>query len=620
MAARTSQGHCSAIFGTQRLECDIVARYYPLGCCEIPPAACNIEDRSRVMHTPGAETHCSKHFELLHAKAAIYKRFWVNEPRTQTSRTAPEAEEAEANESADLREQTISEIGKAQHWYTDAGPIQKWRLGGEKGPALILMILIGCGAVGCAVLELIPLCRLLPALGALVIIEPGPVAGLPVLRGLTYRHIRVALTQANLAAILDPLLARATPKVVFDCSVNVDALAVMARCHAAGSLYLNCSQEDWETEAPEVIDPRPAALLKRALCSRIWAARAAFASGPTMLADEGMNPGIVSLFALRGLEDMAKAAKDAASVADMQAGRYAAAAERLGVRAIHITERDTQTLRRPRPRGEFWNTWSSIGLAAEALDPIQMGRGTHEAPPTAGAVDVRNMRLVPQRGMDAAAWSYSPARRGPGRRYAGYLISHGEANTLSAALSRPGYRPSVYFVYQPCLFGRASLAELRTNGYRPPTGAAAHVATLPELRSGYDAVGALIWSDRHPAWWSGTVLDNRDMAPLGFKYSGPTTVQVAIALVAALKWMLAHPAAGLITPEDLPYAEILRDCEPYLGRVLSGPVPVARPSSLRLEAFLLAPVGRIAAQPIAARRPKNKTPRKKRQPSARSRS
>jgi homospermidine synthase len=490
------------------------------------------------------------------------------------------------------------------------------------------MILIGCGGVGSAVLELLPICRLLPPGFAsdLTIIEPRAIAGLPVLRHYKYRHVKAALTPANLSTVLGGLLAHGS--FVFDCSVNVDALAVMGLCHRRGCLYINCSVEDWLVPDQGHIDPRPAALLARSLCSRIWHAKELYGRGPTMLADEGMNPGIVSSFALRGLEDMARAAGDRAAVEAMRAGQYARAAESLGVRAIHITERDTQTLRRPRPAGRFWNSWSAVGLVAEALDPVQLGRGTHEGGPLPGDLEVRNMRIVPARGMDVRAWSYSPARRGRGGAYTGMLIPHGEANTLSAALSGPRYRPSVYFVYQPAPFARASLAELRRAGYAPPPDARTHVATLPELRAGYDAVGALLWSDKHPPWWSGTVLDHADMAPLGLAYSGPTTIQVAIALLAAAKWMLAHPDRGFITPEDLPYAQILRDCEPYLGRVLSGPAPVGRrPAPYRLENFLgLAPrksarIGRRGrpAQRPTARRALSRKPASARKPVVRRR-
>jgi len=454
------------------------------------------------------------------------------------------------------------------------------------------MILIGCGGVGSAVLELIPICKLLPKnfTNELTIIEPREISHLTFLHKYKYKHIQIEIIKENIDNILNSILKK--NDVIFDCSVNVDALAIMAIAHKIGALYINCSMEDWETPDAGHINSKPKALLHRSLCYRIWQAHTIFSTGPTMLADQGMNPGIISLFALRGMEDMARAVNNGEAIQAMQNGDYAKASEILGIRTIHITERDTQTLKKARPVGDFCNTWSSAGLIAEALDPIQLGNGTHEikSAKSLHATDFLNMRIIPHRGMEVSAWSYSPSRTGIGGPYHGFLIPHGEANTLSTCLSSKNYRPSVYFVYQPCPFARDSLDEIRRSRYKLPKKECIKVAMpLPALKGGYDAVGALLWSDRYPAWWSGTILDCTDMAPLGIKYSGPTTIQVAIAIISAIKWMLVNPSVGFITPEDLPYSQILKDCEPYLGRIYSGFIPNSfYPYSLRLNSFTTA--------------------------------
>src|SRR5262245_63166136 len=41
---------------------------------------------------------------------------------------------------------------------------------------------------------------------------------------------------------------------------------------------------------------------------------------------------------------------------------------RLGVKGIHIAERDTQRAREPKPRNVFINTWSVEGFVSEGLD------------------------------------------------------------------------------------------------------------------------------------------------------------------------------------------------------------------------------------------------------------
>src|SRR6266446_6211019 len=50
----------------------------------------------------------------------------------------------------------------------------------------------------------------------------------------------------------------------------------------------------------------------------------------------------------------------------------------LGVKVIHIAERDTQVSRKPKKVGEFVNTWSIDGFVSEGSQPAEMGWGSHE--------------------------------------------------------------------------------------------------------------------------------------------------------------------------------------------------------------------------------------------------
>src|SRR6202012_1278922 len=57
---------------------------------------------------------------------------------------------------------------------------------------------------------------------------------------------------------------------------------------------------------------------------------------------------------------------------------WAALASELGVKVIHVAERDTQVSRIPKQPGEFVNTWSIDGFVSEGLQPAELGWGTHE--------------------------------------------------------------------------------------------------------------------------------------------------------------------------------------------------------------------------------------------------
>ena len=50
----------------------------------------------------------------------------------------------------------------------------------------------------------------------------------------------------------------------------------------------------------------------------------------------------------------------------------------LGVKGIHIAERDTQKCLKTRPSKQFWNTWSIDGFLSEGFyQASELGWGTH---------------------------------------------------------------------------------------------------------------------------------------------------------------------------------------------------------------------------------------------------
>jgi homospermidine synthase len=57
---------------------------------------------------------------------------------------------------------------------------------------------------------------------------------------------------------------------------------------------------------------------------------------------------------------------------------WARLAKKLGVKGIHIAERDTQRAKQPKPADAFVNTWSVEGFLSEGAQPAELGWGTHE--------------------------------------------------------------------------------------------------------------------------------------------------------------------------------------------------------------------------------------------------
>ena len=57
---------------------------------------------------------------------------------------------------------------------------------------------------------------------------------------------------------------------------------------------------------------------------------------------------------------------------------FARLAQKLGVRVIHCSERDTQVANRAKEVNEFVGTWSIEGLREEGTAPVEIAWGTHE--------------------------------------------------------------------------------------------------------------------------------------------------------------------------------------------------------------------------------------------------
>ena len=309
------------------------------------------------------------------------------------------------------------------------------------------LVLIGFGGVGKAFLELLTRqnTKILPERywNNLYIIEPldlgddssGPDElrlGAKILSRHHYQHRKVALTRENIDQELSVLIRG---DIVVDVSVNVDALAIMKCCHRSGCLYINTSMENWAFPNAGHIDPK--SLSKRALCSRVHAGEKMFGHrGPTMMCDHGMNPGLISHFTMKGIVDMAKHLNHDKALAYVAERKFAEAARALDIRVIHVTEFDTQVTNEPRPAGVFWNTWSSEGLVAESLDPVQIGFGTDDKSNLpAGTLAIDNVRVLPIRGMDMRNRSVTPGLDDETMGFVGFSIPHGEANTISKKLT-----------------------------------------------------------------------------------------------------------------------------------------------------------------------------------------
>ena len=169
-------------------------------------------------------------------------------------------------------------------------------------------------------------------------------------------------------------------------------------------------------------------------------------------------------------------------------------AKRLGVKVIHIAERDTQVSPVPKQVGEFVNTWSIDGFVSEGGQPAEMGWGTHEKalPP-----DGRRHTF----GCDAAIYLNRPGLLTRVRTWTpkaghfhGFLITHGEAISISDYYTvREGgqavYRPTAHYSYHPCDSAVVSVHEFAGRNWQLQD---SKRILMHEIDSGIDELGVLL--------------------------------------------------------------------------------------------------------------------------------
>jgi homospermidine synthase len=390
--------------------------------------------------------------------------------------------------------------------------------------------------------------------------------------------LRQQIAPENLAEVLGTYLQAGD--LLIDLAWNIDCCEILQWCHDHGVLYVNTSVEVWDPyDRSQFSHPTQRTLyarhegLKR--LKESWSE-----PGPTAVIEHGANPGLISHFTKQALLDIGKRVLSDKKVSGAEAERltqlladkvFNELAQLLGVKVIHGSERDTQVTDQPKQVDEFVNTWSVEGFREEGTTTAEMGWGTHEKELPQFAFEheegPRNQICLARMGMNTWVRSWVP-------HYAirGMVIRHGEAYTISDRLTvwedgKAVYRPTVHYAYCPCDAAIASLNEFR--GYDYKLQPKLRIMT-DEIVEGADILGALVMGHAYNSWWTGTKLSIEESRRIS-SHQNATTMQVAIAVVASVIWMLEHPACGLCLPEDLPHEYILGIAKPYLGKFISTP-------------------------------------------------
>ena len=445
------------------------------------------------------------------------------------------------------------------------------------------MLILGCGSVAqCTIPILLKDVNMSPAnITVMDMVDNKHLIKNEIKKGVNYVLDKV--DQDNYLTLLPKYLS--SGDFLLDLSYDVNTCALLEWCHNNNVLYVNASIDTWKDgdEKIRLTDSSPTALTLYERYKDIhklvdkWKDK----NGATAIMDHGANPGLVSHFTKQALVDMAnrlikekKITKSKITLLEnsLKKNEFAKLAQLLGVKTIHISERDSQIVNKPKEVNEFVNTWSINGFIEEGLAPAELGWGTHEKELPKNSFThksgTNHQILLATKGCRTWVRSWVPSGE-----IMGMVIRHGEAYSIPLCLTvkennKVVYRPTVHYAYCPCDGALNSLHELAMRHYIPQE---KFRILENEIISGKDELGCLLMGHEYKSWWIGSILDIETARKL-VPNQNATTVQVAAGVVAAILYAINYPNLGFCVPDDLAYDEILEYVKPYLGEFISIPV------------------------------------------------
>ena len=425
------------------------------------------------------------------------------------------------------------------------------------------LVIVGFGSIGQGVLPL--LLRHLEIAAERITIITAESRGHDVASEYGVRFIETALTRSNYRALLEPQLAEGD--FLLNVSVDVSSVALIELCQQRGALYLDTCIEPWPGG---YTDPglSPSARSNYALRESALALRGGYSRGPTAVLTHGANPGLVSHFVKQALMDLAR---DAGLTNMTPATRtdWAHLSETLGIKVIHIAERDTQVSTMPKQPGEFVNTWSIDGFVSEGSQPAELGWGTHERhfPKDGRRHDFGSGAAIYllRPGAATRVCSWTPLE-GP---YHGFLITHGESISIADYLTVTDRgavrcRPTCHYAYHPCDDAVLSLHEFAGRNFQLQQ---RKRLMMEEISEGMDELGVLLMGAAKGVYWYGSrlsIAEARRVAP----HNNATSLQVTAAVLGGMVWAIERPREGIVEPEEMDFERVIEVARPYLGDIV----------------------------------------------------
>jgi len=349
--------------------------------------------------------------------------------------------------------------------------------------------------------------------------------------------------------------------IVINLTVDVSSKDLVYECQKNEVMYIDTCIQPW----PGFFDNfnmNPSLRTNYSLREEMLKEKKNSKEKATAILSHGANPGLVNHLVKEALIDIGK--KLGFTNEPTTQLEWANLAKNVGLKVIHISERDSQFDLGGKNPDEFVNTWSVDGFIAEGILPAELGWGSHETNlPDNGVMHTYGRKsaiFLDNPGCATKVKSWAPNAK----EFEGFLITHQESISLAEFLSitdsKTVYRPTVHYAYHPCDQAVESLNELALN----LKGQSQSRIMTDTIVGGMDELGVLLMG-AFGSYWVGSQLSIDETRSL-IENNNSTSLQVVAPLYSAVLWMIDNTNEGILEPDDLPYDYIIKYSKPYLGK------------------------------------------------------
>jgi homospermidine synthase len=383
--------------------------------------------------------------------------------------------------------------------------------------------------------------------------------------------------------------------IVIDLTFSSATYSFIHACLLRGLVYINTSIEDQS----DIFSGRSIAYQQQYVEQMCVDFEKSSGIKASILTECGQNPGLIQHYVLNALHEL-NVMSNPLSKGDYSRETLTKVIDQYRIGSILMSEIDGLTTTRPMKEKCLYNTWSVAGFMCEALDSVEVVRGTDNPyiqPELENKHPLLNTLFSPyQTGTDVVFLestglnTYLPSicptlvnGHIQFTNFQGRLIHHGEIFELARYFGPNA--PFMSYVYQNSPYMDQSMntfscdpSELKILINDPSSFCVFdNIGMSPEQRmKGFDSIGCTLFCGTDSIdhiYWCGSVISDEDTKEVP-EFS-PTIVQVAAGVLSGLSYILEPTTSPkFYQPSNVPTPYMIEKAQPLLGKFFFTEIPI----------------------------------------------